>query len=131
MTCEPSGLICGSATNRSLYRSSAVSFRGRTRRTTTTRGYAKRLMVFVAVAVITALLYAEWVVWVPLLPDNLYTPLLDLGKITGYRWSSAIVYLLIVLSLYGLYAAGYWQLASRRVSIRTAAIFGAGALFCA
>jgi alpha-1,6-mannosyltransferase len=88
-------------------------------------------MVFLAVAVITALLYAEWVVWVPLLPDNLYTPLLDLGKITGYRWSSAIVYLLILLSLYGLYAAGYWQLASRRVSIRTAAIFGAGALFCA
>jgi hypothetical protein len=88
-------------------------------------------MLFVAVAVLTALVYAEWVLWDPLLPDNLFIPLLDLGKITGYVWSSARLYLAIVLSLYGLYAAGYWAIASRQASIKTAAIFGAGAIFCA
>jgi alpha-1,6-mannosyltransferase len=85
-------------------------------------------MVFLAVAVATALAYACWVVWVPLLPVNLYVPLLDLGKITGYRWSSAIVYLLIVLTLYGLYAIGYWHIRQER-GVRTALIFAAGAVF--
>ena len=45
--------------------------------------------------------------WVPLLPDNLYMPLLDLGKITGYRWPSALLFLQLVLGLYALYALGY------------------------
>jgi hypothetical protein len=65
-------------------------------------------MRFLAVAVATALVFAVWVLWVPLLPINLYTPLLDLGKITGYRWSSAALYLAIVLSLYLLYGFGYF-----------------------
>ena len=39
-------------------------------------------MAFVAVAVASAIVYAVWTVWVPLLPENLYVPLLDLGKIT-------------------------------------------------
>ena len=64
-------------------------------------------MAFLAVAVAMALVYAVWVVWVPLLPTNLYLPLLDLGKITGYRWQSALLYLLVVLLLYALYAFGY------------------------
>ena len=68
-------------------------------------------MAFAAVGVATALLYAVWVDWVPLLPDNLYEPLLDLGKITGYRWSSALRYLQVVLGLYALYAVGYWLVA--------------------
>ncbi|HEX8969561.1 MAG TPA: hypothetical protein VF937_16880 [Chloroflexota bacterium] len=85
-------------------------------------------VLFLAVAVATALVYAVWVVWVPLLPDNLYTPLLDLGKITGYRWPSAAMYLLIVLSLYALYALGYHLV--RRRSVAPAAIFGGGALMC-
>jgi hypothetical protein len=86
-------------------------------------------MVFVAVAVATALLYAVWVVWVPLLPDNLYVPLLDLGKITGYRWPSALLFLQLVLGLYALYGFGYRQV--RRGQGSLALIFGAGALFCA
>jgi alpha-1,6-mannosyltransferase len=86
-------------------------------------------MVFLAVAVATALLYACWVVWVSLLPVNLYLPLLDLGKITGYRWPSAILYLLIVLTLYGLYALGYWSIRRAR-TFRTGWIFAAGAVFC-
>src|SRR5438874_184282 len=86
-------------------------------------------MVFLAVAVVTALLYALWTVWVPLLPDNLYLPLLDLGKITGYRWTSALLFLYLVLSLYALYAVGYRQVRQGRVGLPL--IFGAGALFCA
>jgi hypothetical protein len=86
-------------------------------------------MVFLAVAVITALLYALWTLWVPLLPENLYLPLLDLGKITGYRWTSALLFLQLVLSLYALYAVGYRQVRQGRVGLPL--IFGAGALFCA
>ena len=82
-------------------------------------------MRLLAVAVAMALVYAVWTLWVPLLPTNLNTPLLDLGKITGYRWSSAALYLLIVLLLYGLYAYGY-RAAARA---RTWWIFVAGAVF--
>jgi hypothetical protein len=86
-------------------------------------------MVLIAVAVATALLYAVWTVWVPLLPENLYVPLLDLGKITGYRWPSAVLFLELVVGLYALYALGYWLVA--RGKGRMALIFGAGVLFCA
>src|SRR5882762_4059343 len=85
-------------------------------------------MLFLAVAVVTALLYAVWTVWVPLLPDNLYVPLLDLGKITGYRWTSALLFLQLVLSLYALYAVGYRQVRQGRVGLPL--IFGAAAVFC-
>ena len=85
-------------------------------------------MAFVLVSVATALVYAGLVLWVPLLPDNLYVPLRDLGKITGYRWSSAALYLFIVLLLYGLYAAGYHLVKRERAG--TKAITAAGALFC-
>src|SRR5438477_2884999 len=91
-------------------------------------------MVLLAMAIAMALVYAGWVVWVPLLPDNLYTPLLDLGKITGYRWQSASLYALIVLGLYTLYAVGYWAINNapgEPATRRTALIFGAGAVFCA
>src|SRR5262249_58468471 len=72
-------------------------------------GYAVgTVMAFLSVMLATALLWAVWVAWVPLLPENLYLPLLDLGKITGYRWPSAILYLQLVLGLYALYAGGYW-----------------------
>jgi hypothetical protein len=87
-------------------------------------------MVFLAAAVATALVYAVWVLWVPLLPDNLFIPLLDLGKITGYRWPSAIVYLLIVLVLFGLFGVGYQRIVRTR-RVATLAIFVTGALFCA
>src|SRR5215831_4444914 len=82
-------------------------------------------MRFLAVAVAMALVYALWTVWVPLVPTNLYVPLLDLGKITGYRWASAALYLAIVLLLYGLYAVGYG--ASKK--IRAGWIFLAAAVF--
>jgi hypothetical protein len=87
-------------------------------------------MGLLAAAVAMALLYAVWVVWVPLLPTNLYTPLLDLGKITGYRWQSAALYLLIVLLLYLAYAFGYRSIA-RSKTYRTWWIFAAGGLFSA
>src|SRR6266581_3566 len=87
-------------------------------------------MLFLAVIVATALIYAAWVVWVPLLPDNLYTPLLDLGKITGYRWPSAIAFLAIVLGLYALYALGYRYIQGRRSLTQASVMFGAGTFFC-
>src|SRR5947209_197314 len=86
-------------------------------------------MAVLAVAVATAVLYAVWALWVPLLPENLYVPLLDLGKITGYRWPAALLFLQLVLGLYVLYAIGYWFVA--RGKGHTALIFGAGCLFCA
>ena len=83
-------------------------------------------MVFLAVAVGIALIYAVWCLWVPLLPTNVFVPLLDLGKITGYRWSSAALYLSIVLLLYALYAIGY-RLSAR---VKTWWIFAAATMFC-
>src|SRR5260221_7245730 len=85
-------------------------------------------MLFLAVAVVTALLYALWALWVPLLPTNLYVPLLDLGKITGYRWSSALLFLSMVLALYALYAIGYRQV--RRGGVSLLPIFATATLFC-
>jgi hypothetical protein len=86
-------------------------------------------MAFIAVVVATALLYALWAVWVPLLPSNLYVPLLDLGKITGYTWRSALLFLQGVVGLYLLYAVGYWLVARGKVGLML--IFGPGVLFCA
>jgi hypothetical protein len=88
-------------------------------------------MVFVAVAVCTALVYAVWVTWVPLVPTNLYIPLLDLGKITGYTWPSAALYLAIVLVLFVLYAVGYGIIISGSPRVKTWWVFVAGAIFCA
>jgi hypothetical protein len=85
-------------------------------------------MPFLVVAVGGGLAYGLWVLWVPLLPGNLYVPLLDLGKITGYSWISANLYLGLVASLYGLYALGYQQVA--RGGVRLLAVFGVGAVFC-
>ncbi len=85
-----------------------------------------------AVAVGTALVYAVWVLWIPLLPTNLYAPLLDLGKITGYRWQSALLYLSMVLVLYALYAYGYWRITRGKAGEATAlTLFAAGVVFCA
>jgi alpha-1,6-mannosyltransferase len=94
-------------------------------------------MGFVAAAVGTALVYAAWVAWVPLLPTNLYTPVLDLGQITGYMWTAGAGYLALVLTLFGLYALGYRSLvaggrhptAERSKSVKTAWLFIAAALF--
>ncbi|MDQ6672004.1 MAG: hypothetical protein M3069_14895 [Chloroflexota bacterium] len=85
-------------------------------------------MAFLAVAAGTALLYAVWTLWVPLLPNNVSTPLLDLGKITGYTWPAAVLYLLLVVCLYALYALGYRLVA--RGCVRLMVIFACGALFC-
>jgi hypothetical protein len=91
-------------------------------------------MLFVAVAVATALVYAGWVVWVPLLPTNLLRPALDLGQITGYTWTSAVGYLVMVLALFGLYALGYRAVAATAASqrrARTAWVCVAAAVFSA
>ncbi len=88
-----------------------------------------RRMVFVAVAVATAVVYAVWVAWVPLLPTNLFTPVLDLGQVTGYTWVSAASYLAIVLTLCGLYALGYRTLASSQRRVKTVWLFVTAAIF--
>jgi alpha-1,6-mannosyltransferase len=88
-------------------------------------------MLFLAVVVAMALIYAMWTLWVPLLPTNLYTPLLDLGKITGYRWSSAILYLAMVLVLFALLACGYRAITRSSSRVRTWWIFAAGGVLCA
>jgi alpha-1,6-mannosyltransferase len=88
-------------------------------------------MVFVAVAVATALVYAGWVAWAPLLPTNLYTPALDLGQITGYTWVSAAGYVAIVVTLCGLYALGYRAVAASRGGINTVWVFAAALIFSA
>jgi alpha-1,6-mannosyltransferase len=85
-------------------------------------------MRFLAVAAGMAVVYALWVAWVPLLPANVFIPLLDLGKLTGYRWESAILYLLIVLTLYALYGIGYRLVADGNGSLGR--VFAAGAVFC-
>jgi hypothetical protein len=86
-------------------------------------------MRVLAVGIATALLYVGLAAWVPLLPTNLYEPLLDLGKITGYSWRSAVAFALLIASLYVLYGFGY------RLAVRgqasTAPIFVFGAVFCA
>src|SRR4051812_15843908 len=87
-------------------------------------------MAFLGFAVASVLIYAAWAFWVPLLPENLYVPLLDLGKITGYRWSSAGTYLAIVLALYALYGIGYFLVATNRAR-SLVAILLASFGFCA
>ena len=88
-------------------------------------------MRLLAVGVATALVYALWVTWVPLLPDNLYVPLLDLGKITGYHWASAAIYMSIVIVLYSLYAYGYRLIRKTESQISTRTVLVGGAIFCA
>jgi len=86
-------------------------------------------MPLAAVGLATAVAYGVWVVWVPLLPGNVYVPLLDLGKITGYTWSSTAMYVGLMAALYVLYAAGYWL--ARRGRASSLLIFAFGTLFCA
>jgi hypothetical protein len=88
-------------------------------------------MLFLAAGLASALMYAMWVEWVPLLPNNLYVPLLDLGKITGYTWQSALHFLVLVLGLFTLYALGYW-LVSRETTRLTGlpVILAFSVLFC-
>src|SRR5262245_38349508 len=82
-----------------------------------------------AVGIASAALYVLMAAWVPLLPTNLYEPLLDLGKITGYTWRSAVEYALLIAGLYVLYAVGYRLARSGRAS--TVTIFVFAALFSA
>jgi alpha-1,6-mannosyltransferase len=85
-------------------------------------------MWLAAVGLATALAYGAWVAWVPLLPINLYVPLLDLGKITGYTWPSTALYVGLVSALYALYAVGYRLVASGKAS--TVLVFAFGIAFC-
>jgi hypothetical protein len=71
------------------------------------RGCPTGAPALVLVGIGTALVYALWAAWVPLLPAHLFTPLLDLGKITGYTWGSALRYCAIVAALFLLYGLGY------------------------
>lgn len=89
--------------------------------------------VFVACAAATTVLYGLWSAWIPLLPDNVGQPLLDLGKMTGYRWLSALTYLVLILAVYGLYAVAYRLVGRARVTlpviVATSAVFGAAMVF--
>ena len=88
-------------------------------------------MAFAAFALASALIYLTWTLWVPLLPANLYFPLLDLGKITGYLWTSALQYLAILAGLFALYLVGYLEIIRRRAGTRhLLAIVVPGAIFC-
>ncbi|HET6318825.1 MAG TPA: hypothetical protein VFG86_20410 [Chloroflexota bacterium] len=82
-------------------------------------------MRFAAIGIATAVAYALWVVWLPLLPANLYVPLLDLGKITGYTWQAALTYLGFVIALHGLYALGYRLVSKGVVPTLPVSVFGA------
>src|ERR1044071_3375335 len=80
-------------------------------------------MRFLIVMGLSAVGYAGWALWVALLPANLYVPLLDLGKITGYTWASGWTYLALVLTLYALYGIGYVLRASFRTIVISSAVF--------
>lgn len=84
------------------------------------------MLVFVLISLGAVVLYVDWAMWVPLLPRNLYEPLLDLGKITDYSWLSALHFLLLVIGLYLLYALGYRQVRAGRA--RAWLVFVSGAL---
>src|SRR5262249_34315784 len=98
------------------------------------RGRPPRLIsgvAFAAFALASALIYLTWTLWVPLLPANLYFPLLDLGKITGYSWTSALHYLAILAGLFGLYLLGYFEITRRRAGTgHMWAIVVPSAIFC-
>lgn len=79
-------------------------------------------------ALATAALYVAWTIWVPLLPTNLWTPLLDLGKMTGYRWPSAWTYLTLILALISLYGAAYRMVSRGYGSLQLIVI--SSAVFC-
>jgi alpha-1,6-mannosyltransferase len=85
-------------------------------------------MRFAAVGIASAVVYALLVVWVPLLPSNVYAPLLDLGKITGYTWRSSYQYLGIVGALYALYVVGYVLVRKGNAHQTAIALFGV--VFC-
>lgn len=74
-------------------------------------------------------LYALWAAWIPLLPANVFTPLLDLGKMTGYTWTSAVRYSALVAALYALYGLGYWLVRRGGAGVQSILLFGAA--FCA
>lgn len=79
-------------------------------------------------ALATVALYVAWTIWVPLLPTNLWTPLLDLGKMTGYRWSSAITYLALILALMAVYGAAYRTVSRGYGSLQLIVV--SSAVFC-
>ncbi len=84
---------------------------------------------FLAAGAGTAVVYAAWVATAPLLPRNVFEPLLDLGKITGYTWDATLRYCLIVAALYLLYGLGYWSVVDRQ-SASLGPILGFAAAFC-
>jgi hypothetical protein len=65
----------------------------------------------------------------PLLPRDVFQPLLDLGKITGYTWEATLRYCLIVAVLFALYVLGYWFVVGRQAA-SLGPILGFAALFC-
>src|SRR5687768_6995352 len=84
-------------------------------------------MALFTVGAATALLWTVFALWIPLLP-YLYSPLLDLGKLTGYTWPAALRYLGLILALYALYAIGY--ILVRRGGVATWSIFALAAISC-
>ncbi|MBV9359485.1 MAG: hypothetical protein JO023_28575 [Chloroflexi bacterium] len=85
---------------------------------------------FLTVGAGTAVVYVAWVATAPLLPGNVFEPLLDLGKITGYTWQAALRYCLVVGTLFVLYGVGYWLVVGRSAA-SLGPILGFAAVFCA
>jgi hypothetical protein len=86
------------------------------------------MLVLAAIGLGTCVLYVCWVAWVPLLPTNLYEPLLDLGKITEYTWPSALRFVFLIVGLHVLYLLGYRLVRAGRGAAWL--IFAFGGLFC-
>jgi alpha-1,6-mannosyltransferase len=85
---------------------------------------------FGVVGGLTLLLYVGCALALPLVPRNVYVPLLDLGKMTQTVGAGWAIYPAVVGVLFALYGAGYGLVATDRgPSLRT--IFVLGALFCA
>lgn len=87
-----------------------------------------RMVAFLAVGAGSLLLDLLFVAWVPLLPTNVYRPLLDLGKITGGGWPAVDRYVFLVGGLFLLYGLGYRLLARGAAGPR--AVFGFAVAFC-
>jgi MYXO-CTERM domain-containing protein len=78
-----------------------------------------RRLALLALGLGSLLLFLLFVAWVPLLPGNLYTPLVNLGSLTHPTWQSAVRFLFLLVGLFALYALGYRLVAQGAAGVRT------------
>src|SRR5581483_2665792 len=78
-----------------------------------------------ALGVASLALYILFAAWLPLLPTNVFVPLLDLGKIAHAGWPAALHYAALVAGLFALYGLGYRVVAAGGAGIRPVLAFAA------